>query len=94
MAAHLLNQIEPNQRRAVTVFQQEIADVGTKLSHFLKDILFLILLDAGSVDPKKVKVIVSKLGLDRKKNNSPIPVFINPNDYYNEFTKLKRLLKY
>ena len=60
----------------------------------MKDILFIALQDVVGVDPKGVKIIVSKFGLDRKRNTTPIPVFIKPNDYYNEFTKLRRLLKY
>ena len=93
MAAHLFDQIDENRKRAVVTFQRELAEVGTRLSHLLKDILFIALQDAVSVDPKGATIIVSKLGLDRKRNTTPIPVLIKPNDYYNEFTKLRRLLK-
>jgi hypothetical protein len=94
MAAHLLDQTDADRKRAVVTVQQEIADVGTKLSHFLKDVLLIILQDAVAIYPKSVKMIISSLGLDRKKSSSPIPVFINPGDYYNEFTKLRRLLNF
>jgi hypothetical protein len=93
MSAHLLDQINQNRSRAVATVEEEIGEVGSNLSHFLKDILFIVLQDAAAIEPKQVKIIVRKFGLDRKKNNTAIPIFINLNDYYNEATKLRRLLK-
>jgi hypothetical protein len=92
MAGHLLGQVNKDQRKAMRIAQQDIALIGGKLATFFQDVLFCLLQKLIKHSPENTKVIVRNIGLQRKKDTGAIPVFIRPNDYYNEFSKIRRSL--
>ena len=92
MAGHLLSQLDADRSRAIRIAQDEISDIGDKMSLLLTDILSCLIKKAVHHDRDSTEAIIFHVGLERKTNAPGLPIFIHPNDYYNEYTKLRRSL--
>jgi len=92
MAGHLFAQVHRNRVKAIRTAQNDIANIGTKLTGVMGEILAEVRASAMKHDPSNVSAIIYPVEMERRRALSSIPVFIRPTEYNVEYFRLARAL--